>query len=807
MIGGTVVGKVTFDVKESGLTTFISKMENADQQLSKTAILIGAVEAAFTALHNTIKTAATSAGSIKVKFDTTSFSQSIRHLNDKFQSVTTAASGMNAELLITRNKIYNINRQLGTLAKNLDAAKDAAIQASLSIKGVSFNMNLSGVAIDLHNATTGLHQFATTAQNFHGFHPNVVKNLGSVAKELLRAATNASQLTIQFNKLGHSSVLAANRLNQVLTPLKGVSKKSLTVDIKVVGGNDPTLQWLIHNSNRTVTVRVNHTTTGNPHPFGGGGAGGGGGGVSGAGVAAGLAIAPWLRRFGRGLGVATGITGGLAMGAGYGISQVLDSGRQLQGADAQLLAVSRDLNNYVVNRDFISKESNKLGVSRIESARAYAQMFGAAKNKFEDAQIRTAFSSATSYMLANRLSPEQQKGAMIAINQMFSKNQVTAEELKGQLAEHGLPGVVELFSKAAGFGTDVKKLMDEMKKGKVGSDVLFKALLLMGKESTRMTDEKGRNPVEMYQQSSQAQQERAKNAWAEFSLQVMDSGLDKLVSKIFSDLVDALVAVKPYAKAFSKWLYDTYTGFKHIWQGLLIFKKILVGLFDFMLVFSVPFVAAFTGIIGATLGWRMSLGVLRLFLTGAFANALMFVGAIIKRHPIIATLSAVLFVSNQLSKYYKGEDSWFTLFGAGFQLLFSNVDYFLTLIRNRFILFRAFLFDIKEGIVNTAMAPLNAVKDFFGVDRQVGSSAAMGFDNAGSISPSANFSNILKSMSPMAQPSPASGGGLGNNLSQSFSLYVDKGGLSVTQGSLPPSMARWTYESMGQASFDTFLPV
>ena len=806
MIGGTVVGKVTFDVKESGLTTFISKMENADQQLSKTAILIGAVEAAFTALHNTLKTAATSVGAITVKIDTTSFSQSIRHLNDKFQSVTTAASGMNAELLITRNKIYNINRQLGTLTKNLEAAKDAAILASLSIKGVSFNMNLSGVAIDLHNATTGLHQFATTAQNFHGFQPSVVKNLGAVAKELLRAATNASQLTLQFNKLGHSSVIAANRLNQVLTPLKGMSKKNLTVDIKVIGGNDPTLQWLIHNSGRTVNVRVNHTTTGNPNPFAGGG-GAGGGGISGAGLAAGALAAPWLRRFGRGLGVATGITGGLAMGAGYGISQILDSGRQLQGADAQLLAVSRDLNNYVVNRDFISKEANKLGISRIDSARAYAQMFGASKNKFEDEQIRTAFSSATTYMLANRLSPEQQKGAMVAINQMFSKNQVTAEELKSQLAEHGLPGVVELFSKAAGFGTDVKKLMDEMKKGKVGSDVLFKALLLMGKEATRITDEKGRNPVEMYQQSSQAQQERAKNAWAEFSLQVMDSGLDKLVSKIFSDLADALVAIKPYAKSFSKWLYDTYTGFKHIWEGLLIFKKILIGVFDIGWVLALPFVSALVGIVGATLGLRMSLGVLRLFLTGAFANALMFVGAIIKRHPIIAALTAILFVSNQLSKYYKGEDSWFTLFGAGFQVMFATVDYVLILIRNRFILFRAFLFGLKEDLVNTATAPLNAVKEFFGIGGGPAvSTATMGYDSGGSLSPQTNFSNILKSMAPMGQPM-SSNGGLGNNLSQSFSLYVDKSGLTVTQGGLPPSLARGAYESMGQASFDTFLPV
>ena len=48
--------------------------------------------------------------------------------------------------------------------------------------------------------------------------------------------------------------------------------------------------------------------------------------------------------------------------------------------------------------------------------------------------------------------------------------------MRGQLAERAA-GVFEIFAKAA--GTDVKGLQDLMKDGKVGSDIVLKAGVMM----------------------------------------------------------------------------------------------------------------------------------------------------------------------------------------------------------------------------------------------------------------------------------------------------------------------------------------
>ena len=70
--------------------------------------------------------------------------------------------------------------------------------------------------------------------------------------------------------------------------------------------------------------------------------------------------------------------------------------------------------------------------------------------------------------------------------------------MRGQLAERAA-GVFEIFAKAA--GTDVKGLQDLMEEGKVGSDIVLKAGVMMGE----WADKKGTLVVAL--QQSAAKQE------------------------------------------------------------------------------------------------------------------------------------------------------------------------------------------------------------------------------------------------------------------------------------------------------------
>ena len=93
--------------------------------------------------------------------------------------------------------------------------------------------------------------------------------------------------------------------------------------------------------------------------------------------------------------------------------------------------------------------------------------------------------------------------------------------MRGQLAERAA-GVFEIFAKAA--GTDVKGLQDLMEEGKVGSDIVLKAGVMMGE----WADKQGTLAVAL--QQSAAKQEQFNNKLKEMSLLILKSGLDQALS-------------------------------------------------------------------------------------------------------------------------------------------------------------------------------------------------------------------------------------------------------------------------------------
>ena len=106
--------------------------------------------------------------------------------------------------------------------------------------------------------------------------------------------------------------------------------------------------------------------------------------------------------------------------------------------------------------------------------------------------------------------------------------------MRGQLAERAA-GVFEIFAKAA--GTDVKGLQDLMEEGKVGSDIVLKAGVMMGE----WADKQGTLSVAL--QQSAAKQEQFSNKLKEMSLLVLKSGLDEALAAMFSALVPIINAV------------------------------------------------------------------------------------------------------------------------------------------------------------------------------------------------------------------------------------------------------------------------
>lgn len=123
--------------------------------------------------------------------------------------------------------------------------------------------------------------------------------------------------------------------------------------------------------------------------------------------------------------------------------------------------------------EFMRSESERLGLDLLSSSASMAQLQAAAQETIlEGRGAAEIFQSIAEASTALGLSAYQTEGALRAIEQMISKGNVQAEELRGQLGER-LPGAFQIA--AAAMGVSTEKLNDMLEEGEVlATDLLPK---------------------------------------------------------------------------------------------------------------------------------------------------------------------------------------------------------------------------------------------------------------------------------------------------------------------------------------------
>lgn len=135
------------------------------------------------------------------------------------------------------------------------------------------------------------------------------------------------------------------------------------------------------------------------------------------------------------------------------------------GGDAEIAA-----KNYTMLR----KEADRLGLVFDDVAPKFVNLDIAGRAAGLNArQTAQAFKDLSVSVSARNLSLDDTEGAFRAIEQMFSKGKVQAEELRGQLAER-LPGAVAIFAKAS--GKSLAQLDKDLEQGRIGLDFVVRGL-------------------------------------------------------------------------------------------------------------------------------------------------------------------------------------------------------------------------------------------------------------------------------------------------------------------------------------------
>ncbi len=183
--------------------------------------------------------------------------------------------------------------------------------------------------------------------------------------------------------------------------------------------------------------------------------------------------------------------------------KIMEVGLQRASSERSIDFVFGDQSTQV--KKFIQDLTQITGMDTTETQAQFASFGASAKNTMGLEGSEELFKNLTGYARLMGRSDEQIQRALTAVSQMASKNQVMAEELKGQLSE-ALPGATQAFAKA--LGLTEKQLFDKMKNGDVkASDALPK----FAKELGSQIDSRG--GWKAIQDSTQTMLGNLKNTW------------------------------------------------------------------------------------------------------------------------------------------------------------------------------------------------------------------------------------------------------------------------------------------------------
>lgn len=159
---------------------------------------------------------------------------------------------------------------------------------------------------------------------------------------------------------------------------------------------------------------------------------------------------------------------GLAFGAFEGVRYLIDSQVKLDSLSLSLKNVSDNSIEYGKNVDFLRKISKDYGQDLLNLTETYKNFIASTdSSNLSIEERRRIYESIIKAGSSLALSNDDVAGTLRAVQQMFSKGTVQAEELRQQLGDR-LPGAFGIMAKSMGVTEEV--LGDMMKKGLVLAD-------------------------------------------------------------------------------------------------------------------------------------------------------------------------------------------------------------------------------------------------------------------------------------------------------------------------------------------------
>ena len=221
------------------------------------------------------------------------------------------------------------------------------------------------------------------------------------------------------------------------------------------------------------------------------------------------------------------LAGGVAVGVTF-VRGMAKTAMQIDSFKNAMLATTGSFELADIEYDKAIARSKQLGASLQVVTSTYGKYaIAASQAGVSHSNIEKTYNSLISASVAFGLSQENTKLALKAVEQMFSKGQVQAEELRGQLGEQ-LPGAFQLSAKAMGVTT--AELGAMLKRGEVVASELLPKLAMELDSFT--TSAKNAASIQL-----RASLNRLNTSWVELNSVILEStnaygGMQSLVESL-----------------------------------------------------------------------------------------------------------------------------------------------------------------------------------------------------------------------------------------------------------------------------------
>lgn len=228
----------------------------------------------------------------------------------------------------------------------------------------------------------------------------------------------------------------------------------------------------------------------------------------------------------------TGVAGALA---GLGLLQVardtIQVGMEFEAINRTLETVTGNSHAAGEEMAFIRNEADRLGLQLQSTAKDYASLMASSRGtRLEGELTREIFSAIAEASAVLGLEAEQTSGALTAVEQIISKGNVSAEELRGQLGER-IPGAFQVAARAMGKTT--AELDKMLQLGELSAEDLLPA---MAKELRRTFGTDATTRIE----DTRSAFNRLQTAITDTQVALNEAGLAGIVSEMADDMTESL---------------------------------------------------------------------------------------------------------------------------------------------------------------------------------------------------------------------------------------------------------------------------